>query len=121
MIIFNHIHGWNVPHIILFKVIDIKKRVDRLEGFQGINALLKSTEPVPMHTQVYNGLLFEIRLILFIQCGLKIRIPCKENVHGVNQKGTYGTLQIILATDPDGKIIGNFRQFIADAVSGAGS
>ena len=34
-------------------------------------------------------------------------------VHGVNQKGTYGTIQIILATDPDGKIIGFYYQKIS--------
>jgi len=34
-------------------------------------------------------------------------------VHGVNQKGIYGTLQIILATDPDGKIIGYYYQKIS--------
>ena len=34
-------------------------------------------------------------------------------VHGVNQKGIYGTLQIILATDPDGKIIGFYYQKIS--------
>jgi hypothetical protein len=34
-------------------------------------------------------------------------------MHGVNQKGIYGTLQIILATDPDGKIIGFYYQKIS--------
>lgn len=34
-------------------------------------------------------------------------------VHGVNQKGIYGTMQIILATDPDGKIIGYYYQKIS--------
>jgi hypothetical protein len=34
-------------------------------------------------------------------------------VHGVNQKGIYGTIQIILATDPDGKIIGFYYQKIS--------
>ena len=34
-------------------------------------------------------------------------------VHGVNQKGAYGTIQIILATDPDGKIIGFYYQKIS--------
>lgn len=34
-------------------------------------------------------------------------------VHGVNQKGTYGTIQIILATDPDGKIVGFYYQKIS--------
>jgi hypothetical protein len=34
-------------------------------------------------------------------------------VHGVNQKGAYGTMQIILATDPDGKIIGYYYQKIS--------
>ncbi|MCX5679813.1 MAG: hypothetical protein NTZ95_04060 [Candidatus Omnitrophica bacterium] len=34
-------------------------------------------------------------------------------VHGVNQKGTYGTLQIILATDPDGKIMGFYYQKVS--------
>ena len=34
-------------------------------------------------------------------------------VHGVNQKGLYGTIQIILATDPDGKIIGFYYQRIS--------
>ena len=34
-------------------------------------------------------------------------------VHGVNQKGVYGTLQIILATDPDGKIVGFYYQKIS--------
>ena len=34
-------------------------------------------------------------------------------VHGVNQKGTYGTIQIILATDPSEKIIGFYYQKIS--------
>jgi hypothetical protein len=34
-------------------------------------------------------------------------------VHGVNQKGVYGGMQIILATDPDGKIIGFYYQKIS--------
>ena len=34
-------------------------------------------------------------------------------VHGVNQKGIYGTIQIILATNPDGKIIGFYYQKIS--------
>jgi hypothetical protein len=34
-------------------------------------------------------------------------------VHGVNQKGTYGIIQIILATDPQGKIIGFYYQKIS--------
>ena len=34
-------------------------------------------------------------------------------VHGVNQKGTYGTIQIILATDTNGKIIGFYYQKIS--------
>jgi len=34
-------------------------------------------------------------------------------VHGVNQKGIYGTIQIILATDTDGKIIGFYYQKIS--------
>lgn len=34
-------------------------------------------------------------------------------VHGVNQKGIYGTLQIILATDTTGKIIGFYYQKIS--------
>lgn len=34
-------------------------------------------------------------------------------VHGVNQKGIYGTIQIILATDRDGKIIGFYYQKIS--------
>lgn len=34
-------------------------------------------------------------------------------MHGVNQKGVYGTMQIILATDPEGKIIGYYYQKIA--------
>lgn len=34
-------------------------------------------------------------------------------MHGVNQKGMYGTLQIILATDPTGTIIGCYYQKIA--------
>lgn len=34
-------------------------------------------------------------------------------VHGVNQKGIYGTMQIILATDPEGKIIGYYYQKIS--------
>ena len=34
-------------------------------------------------------------------------------VHGVNQKGIYGTIQIILATDPDGRIIGFYYQKIS--------
>ena len=34
-------------------------------------------------------------------------------VHGVNQKGLYGTIQIILATDPTGKIIGYYYQRIS--------
>jgi hypothetical protein len=34
-------------------------------------------------------------------------------MHGVNQKGIYGTIQIILATDPDGKIIGFYYQKIS--------
>ena len=38
-------------------------------------------------------------------------------VHGVNQKGTYGTLQIILATDPDGQIIGFYYQKISSPES----
>ncbi len=33
-------------------------------------------------------------------------------VHGVNQKGTYGTLQIILGTDPSGRIIAFYYQKI---------
>lgn len=33
-------------------------------------------------------------------------------VHGVNQKGLYGTLQIILATDPDGRVIDLYYQRI---------
>lgn len=38
-------------------------------------------------------------------------------VHGVNQKGIYGTMQIILATDPDGKIIGYYYQKISSPES----
>lgn len=34
-------------------------------------------------------------------------------VHGVNQKGIYGTMQIILATDTDGKLIGFYYQKIS--------
>jgi len=34
-------------------------------------------------------------------------------VHGVNQKGIYGTIQIILATDPDGKIVAFYYQKIS--------
>lgn len=34
-------------------------------------------------------------------------------VHGVNQKGIYGTMQIILATDPDGKITDFYYQKIS--------
>ena len=34
-------------------------------------------------------------------------------VHGVNQKGKYGGLQVILATDPGGKIIGFYYQRIS--------
>lgn len=34
-------------------------------------------------------------------------------VHGVNQKGIYGTMQIILATDPDGKIADYYYQKIS--------
>jgi len=34
-------------------------------------------------------------------------------VHGVNQKGIYGTIQIILATDTSGKIIGFYYQKIS--------
>jgi len=34
-------------------------------------------------------------------------------VHGVNQKGMYGTIQIILATDQAGKIIGFYYQKIS--------
>ena len=34
-------------------------------------------------------------------------------VHGVNQKGTYGTIQIILATDIEGRIIGFYYQKIS--------
>lgn len=34
-------------------------------------------------------------------------------VHGVNQKGIYGTIQIILATDTDGKIIDFYYQKIS--------
>jgi len=34
-------------------------------------------------------------------------------VHGVNQKGIFGTLQIILATDPSGRIIGFYYQKIS--------
>jgi hypothetical protein len=33
--------------------------------------------------------------------------------HGVNQKGIYGSMQIILATDTDGKIIGYYYQKIS--------
>jgi len=33
--------------------------------------------------------------------------------HGVNQKGVYGTMQIILSTDTDGKIIGYYYQKIS--------
>jgi len=39
-------------------------------------------------------------------------------VHGVNQKGMYGTIQIILATDPDGKIIGFYYQKISSPEAG---
>ena len=39
-------------------------------------------------------------------------------VHGVNQKGIYGTIQIILATDPDGKIIGFYYQKISSPEAG---
>jgi hypothetical protein len=39
-------------------------------------------------------------------------------VHGVNQKGIYGTLQIILATDPDGKIISFYYQKISSPEAG---
>ncbi|MFC1590565.1 hypothetical protein ACFL42_03645 [Candidatus Omnitrophota bacterium] len=34
-------------------------------------------------------------------------------VHGVNQKGTYGGMQIILATDPKGKVIAFYYQKIS--------
>ncbi|MFA6078746.1 MAG: hypothetical protein WC779_03260 [Candidatus Omnitrophota bacterium] len=34
-------------------------------------------------------------------------------VHGVNQKGIYGTMQIILATDTDGQLIGFYYQKIS--------
>jgi hypothetical protein len=34
-------------------------------------------------------------------------------VHGVNQKGIYGTMQIILATDTEGRIIGYYYQKIS--------
>lgn len=34
-------------------------------------------------------------------------------VHGVNQKGIYGTIQIILATDLSGKIVGFYYQKIS--------
>ncbi|MCX5678580.1 MAG: hypothetical protein NTY76_05665 [Candidatus Omnitrophica bacterium] len=34
-------------------------------------------------------------------------------VHGVNQKGIYGAIQIILATDPEGKIIAFYYQKIS--------
>lgn len=34
-------------------------------------------------------------------------------VHGVNQKGIYGILQIFLSTDPEGKIIGCYYQKIS--------
>lgn len=39
-------------------------------------------------------------------------------IHGVNQKGIYGTIQIILATDPDGKIIGFYYQKISSPEAG---
>jgi len=39
-------------------------------------------------------------------------------VHGVNQKGIFGTLQIILATDPSGKIIGFYYQKISSPEAG---
>ena len=38
-------------------------------------------------------------------------------VHGVNQKGTYGGMQIILATDKNGKIIGLYYQKISSPES----
>jgi len=38
-------------------------------------------------------------------------------VHGVNQKGMYGGIQIILATDPDGVIIGCYYQKITSPES----
>ncbi|MBD3348903.1 MAG: hypothetical protein GF400_06865 [Candidatus Eisenbacteria bacterium] len=34
-------------------------------------------------------------------------------VHGVNQKGTYGGMQLILATDPDGVVVDFYYQRIA--------
>ncbi|MDI6808684.1 MAG: hypothetical protein QME66_06860 [Candidatus Eisenbacteria bacterium] len=38
-------------------------------------------------------------------------------VHGVNQKGKYGGLQLILATDPAGKIVGFYYQRISSPES----
>ena len=40
-------------------------------------------------------------------------------VHGVNQKGIYGTIQIILATDTAGRIIGFYYQKISSPEAGA--
>ena len=39
-------------------------------------------------------------------------------VHGVNQKGLYGTIQIILATDMSGRIIGFYYQKISSPEAG---
>lgn len=39
-------------------------------------------------------------------------------VHGVNQKGTYGGMQIILATDPNGVIVDCYYQKITSPESG---
>ena len=38
-------------------------------------------------------------------------------IHGVNQKGTYGGMQLILATDTDGKIIAFYYQKISSPES----
>ena len=38
-------------------------------------------------------------------------------VHGVNQKGVYGSMQIILATDPGGKIVAYYYQKISSPES----
>jgi hypothetical protein len=38
-------------------------------------------------------------------------------VHGVNQKGTYGGMQLILATDPEGKILDFYYQKITSPES----
>jgi len=39
-------------------------------------------------------------------------------IHGVNQKGLYGGMQLILATDPDGKIIDFYYQKLSSPEAG---